>query len=97
MNGLAMKRLAVVDQGVDAPEPLGRGGGEALGRGGIGDVAPHRENVRVLGVGDTTRGRYDGVAELAVRRDQAGADPLRRTGDDSDLPAGNVHEGLLRW
>lgn len=75
----------VVDEGVDTSEPLDRGGGDALGRGRVGDVALHGHDLRVVGGGDGPGGGDHGVAELAVRLDPTGADALGPTGDDGDL------------
>src|SRR5580692_7524201 len=50
----------------------------------------------VAGGGDGARGGDDGVAELAVGVDDAGAEALRGTGDDCDLLVLSVHDDLFR-
>ena len=84
-EGLGDEDPGVVDEGVDAAEPLDGGGDDAVGGGGIADVALDCQDVGVLRLGDRARGGDCGVAELAVSGYKAGADALRCTGDDRDL------------
>jgi signal transduction histidine kinase len=66
----------VVDQGVDPAELRDAGRDHALGGGGVGDVALDGQDSRVAGGGDGPRGGDDGVAQLAVGVDHAGAEAL---------------------
>src|SRR4029079_18396817 len=84
-EGLRDEDPRVVDEGVDAAEPLDGGVDDAVGGGGIADVALDCEDVGVLRLGDRARGGDCAVAELAVSGYEARADALRRTGDDRDL------------
>jgi hypothetical protein len=79
------EQAGVVDQGVDPAE-----GVQALldhpGPGaGLRDVTRDRQDPRVVGALDGARVRDDRVTELAVRRDEPGADALRRAGDHGDF------------
>jgi hypothetical protein len=86
----------VVDQGVDPAELGDAGRDHALGGGRVGDVALDGEDARVAGGGNGARGGDDGVAQLAVGVDDAGAETLRGTGDDCDLLVLSVHDDLFR-
>ncbi len=52
---------------------------------GVGDIAGHGEHVGIGGGGDVPRVRDDRVPELSVGLHDAGADALRRAGDNRDL------------
>ena len=86
-EGLGDEDPGVIDQGVYAAEALDGRVDDAVGGGGIADVALDGQDVGVLRLGDGARGGDGGVAELAVGGYEAGSDALRRTGDDRDLLA----------
>jgi hypothetical protein len=75
----------VVDQAVDPPEPIERLLDHAPGGVGFGDVTLHREEVRLVGGADRTRGADDGVSRTAQRGRDACADAAVGTGDDRHL------------
>jgi DNA-binding CsgD family transcriptional regulator len=91
---LGDEHAGVVDQRVDAPEPLQRGVGDPVGGGGLGDVAGHGEHVRVLRGPDLAGVGHHRPAPPAVPGHQPRADALGTSGDDGD-PAARVVAGRL--
>jgi len=84
-EGFGDEDAGVVDQAVDTPEGGQGFADDALGSGRVGDVAGHREDVRVGGWLNRTRGGNHTVIEGAVGLDHGGADTLGGTGDDHDF------------
>jgi hypothetical protein len=60
-EGLADEDAVVVDEGVDPSEPIERPIDHALGGLGLCDVAPHAEQVRIIGGAKRARGAHDRV------------------------------------
>ena len=84
-EGLGDEDAGIVDQRVDPPEARNRLPDHALGGRRIADVAADGQDVRITGLLDRAGGRHDPIVAIAERLDQAGADALRRTGDDGDF------------
>ncbi len=76
----------IVDERVDAAEAIESLRDDALHRRRIDDVAGDVENVRVGRRLDRARIGDHAVVPLAKSPDQIRANPLRRAGDDRDLP-----------
>ena len=72
----------IVHQRIDSPEALQAFGDQPLCRRRIGDVAGSGQDVFVAGRFNGTGVGDDAVVPVAERLDQAGADPLRCSGDD---------------
>lgn len=84
-EGFGDEDAGVVDQAVDAAEARHAFVDYALGGGRVGDVAGHREDVRVGGWLDRTRGGHHAIIEGAVGLNHSGADALGGTGNDHDF------------
>src|SRR5258706_3599383 len=96
LGGVVGERLrdvdaGVVDQVVNAAEPLQCPADDPVGGGRVGDVAVDGEHVRVLGRPYRAGGSDHTPALPAVGRDQARADALGAAGNDGDLPARSAH------
>src|SRR5215472_15050539 len=75
----------VVDERVDATEPVQRRAYDPVGGRGLGDVPTHGEHARVLGRPDRAGAGHHRPALPAVPGHQPGADALRASGDNGYL------------
>src|ERR1700733_12470016 len=83
---LGDEHAGVVDQRVDAAEPLQRTLDDPVGGGRLRDVALDREHARVRRRPDRPGAGYHRPAAAEVSGHQAGPDALRASGDDGDPP-----------
>src|SRR5262245_2911402 len=84
-EGLGDEDAGIVDERVDPPEAGQRLLDDALGGGGIANVAGDRENIRIAALLDRARRRHDAIIAIAIGLDEHSTDTLGGARYDGDL------------